>query len=76
MDGTNRFTRLIKVSDDLIEQPQALDSHVVPVKLNVEVVKVGDGGEQHSHLSVGLVVQVLEGGQLNMCHFTQMTKQP
>lgn len=55
------FTHLIKVSDDLIEQPETLDAHVVPVQLNVEVVEVGDGGEQHSNLSVGLVVQVLKG---------------
>lgn len=57
------FTHLIKVSDDLIEQPETLDAHVVPVQLDVEVVEVGDGGEQHSDLSVGLVVQVLEGRQ-------------
>lgn len=55
-----RFAHLIKVGDYLIEQPQTLDSHVVPVQLDVEVVEVGDGGEQHSDLSVGLVVQVLE----------------
>lgn len=55
------FTRLIKVGNDLVEQPETLDAHVVPVQLDVEVVEVGDGGEQHSDLSIGLVVQVLQG---------------
>jgi len=63
-DATTIFIHLIKVSDDLIEQPEALDAHVVPVQLDVEVVEVGDGGEQHSNLSVGLVVQVLEGKEV------------
>lgn len=36
------FTHLIKVSYYLIEQPETLNAHVVPVQLNVEVVEVGD----------------------------------
>lgn len=60
-DGTNYFSHLIKVGDDLIEQPQTLNSHVVSIQLDVEVIKVGDRGEQHSDLSVRLVVQILQG---------------
>lgn len=63
-DGPKRFAHLIKVSDDLIEEPETLNTHVVPVQLDVEVVEVGDGGEQHSDLSVGLIVQVLEGREV------------
>lgn len=61
MSGSNGHPHLIKVCDDLVEQPQTLHSHVVPVQLDVEVVEVGDGGEQHADLSVGLVVQILQG---------------
>lgn len=53
-------TYLIKVGDDLIEQPQTLDPHVVSVQLNVKVVEVGDGREEHADLRVGLVVEILQ----------------
>lgn len=51
---------LVKVSNDLIEKPQTLHPHVVAVQLDVEVIKVGDGGKHDAHLGVGLVVEVLE----------------
>lgn len=52
---------LIKVCDDLVEQPQTLHPHVVAIQLDVEVVEVGDGCEHDSHLGVGLVIQILQG---------------
>lgn len=41
---------LIKVSNDLIEEAQTLDTHVVAIQLDVEVIKVRDGGEHDPHL--------------------------
>lgn len=57
------FTCLIKICDDLVEQTQTLNAHVVPIQLDVEVVEVCYGGKQDTDLSVGLVVQVLEGAE-------------
>lgn len=51
---------LIKVGYDLIEQSKALHSHVVAVQFDVEIIEVGDGGEQDAHLCVGLIVQILQ----------------
>lgn len=53
------LSHLVKVSDDLVQEAQALHTHVVAVQLDVEVVEVGDGGKHDAHLRVGLVVQVL-----------------
>lgn len=55
------LTHLVEVGDDLVEEAETLHAHVVPVQLDVKVVEVGDGGEEHAHLGVGLVVQVLQG---------------
>lgn len=52
-------TDLVEISDDLVEQTQALHAHVVPVQLDVEVIEVGNGGEQHANLGVRLVIQIL-----------------
>lgn len=52
---------LIKVSNDLIQESEALHSHVVPVQLDVEIVEVRDGGKQDAYLCVGLIVQILIG---------------
>lgn len=54
------LTHLVKVCDDLVEEAETLNAHVVPVQLDVKVIEVGDGGKEHAHLSVGLVVQVLQ----------------
>ena len=43
---------LIKVSNDLIQQPQAFYPHVVSIQFNVEVVEVRNGGKQHSDLGI------------------------
>lgn len=55
----NLQSHLIKVSDDFIEEPQALDSLVVHLGLGVEVSKAWDGGKHHAHGIVGLRVQLL-----------------
>ena len=39
--------------------PDALDALVVAVQLGVELVEVGDGGEDDAHPGVGLAVQFL-----------------
>lgn len=52
---------LIKVSNDLVEQPQTLDTHVVSVQLDVKVIEVCDGRKKHADLRVGLVVEILQG---------------
>lgn len=57
-------THLIKIGNDLIEQPKTLHALVVPVQLHVELVVVGDGGEDHAHSLVGLVVEVLPSAPL------------
>lgn len=50
---------LVKVCDDLIQQPQALHPHVVAIQLNVEIIEVWNWGKQDADLCVRLVVQVL-----------------
>lgn len=52
-------SHLIKIRDDLIEQPETLHALVVAIQLHVELVVIGDGGEHHAHALVRLVIQVL-----------------
>lgn len=54
-----RSPDLVKVSDDLVQEAQALHPHVVAIQLDVEVIEVGDGGKHDAHLRVRLVVEVL-----------------
>lgn len=51
---------LVKVSNDLIQQSQALHSHVITIQLNVEIIEVWNGCKQDTYLCVGLIVQVLK----------------
>lgn len=51
---------LIKVGNDLIQQSQALHSHVVAIQLDVKIVEVWDGSKEDSNLRIGLIVKVLE----------------
>lgn len=53
------FTHLIKISDDFIKQPETLHALIVAVKLHVELVVIGDRGEDHAHALIRLMVQVL-----------------
>lgn len=50
---------LVKVGDDLVEQPEAFHTLVVEVELHVELVEVGDAGEEHAHAGVGVAVEFL-----------------
>ncbi len=50
---------IIEVGDDLVQEPQALDALVVEVQLHVELVEVGDGGEEDADTGVRLAVQFL-----------------
>lgn len=52
---------LVKIGNDLIQQPQALDSLVVHLSLGVEVGEAWDGGEHDTYSVVGLGVQLLWG---------------
>lgn len=54
------WPHLIKVGNDLVEEPQTLNAHVVAIQFYVEVIEVGDGGEHDAHLGVGLVIEVLQ----------------
>jgi hypothetical protein len=50
---------LVKIGDYFVEKPETLDPLVVEVKLDVELVEVGDAGEDDAHTGVGLTVEVL-----------------
>lgn len=52
-------SHLVKVSDDFVEQPQALHSLVVHLGLGIKVGEARDGCEHHAHGVVGLRVQLL-----------------
>lgn len=53
---TKSASHLIEVSNDLIQQSQALYSHVVAIQFDVEIIEVWDGGKQDTYLCVGLIV--------------------
>lgn len=55
----NLFSNLVKISDDLVKQPQTLHALVVSIELHVKLVVVSDGREHHAHTLIRLVVQVL-----------------
>ncbi len=56
------FSHLVKVADNLIKQPEALQTLLVNVVLVVELLIVGDGGEHHSDVLITLVIELLEDG--------------
>lgn len=56
---TKSAAHLVKVSNNLIQQSQALHSHVVAIQFDVEIIEVWDGGKQDAYLCIGLVVQIL-----------------
>lgn len=63
-DGANKrkeepLQHLVKVSNDLVQQPQTFHSHIVTIQLDVEIIKVWDWGKQDADLWVGLIVEVL-----------------
>lgn len=56
-------TYIIKVGDDLIQQPQAFQALLVDIRFRVELFEIRDGGKHDADAVVGLVVQVLPGRQ-------------
>lgn len=52
-------SHLIKISNDLVEQPQTLQPLMVDVRFRVEFLKVRDRRKEDADTSVGLVVEVL-----------------
>lgn len=59
--GVHSSSYLIKVSNNFIQEPQALGSLVVDGKFSVELVEIWDWSEDNTHPAVALVVQVLWG---------------
>lgn len=53
-------THAVKVRDDLIENPETLDSSIVDALFSVEIRKVGDGSKHHPYFIVRLTVQLLQ----------------
>ena len=53
------YLYLVKICDDFVEKPKTLNTLVVEVQLDVELVEVGDAGEDDAHAGVGLAVEVL-----------------
>ena len=46
--------KFVEVSDDLVEQAEALDALVVAVKFDVELVEVGNRRKQDTHAGITL----------------------
>ena len=53
------ISNLVKVADNLVEEPDALEALFVDVCLVVELLVVGDGGEHDADVLVPLWVQLL-----------------
>ena len=59
----------------VIQSPEALNSLVVAVKLGVELMEVGDGGEYDAHSRVGLTVQFLKHNPIKTPDLVDHSKQ-
>lgn len=61
---------LIEITNDLVQQTQALQALLVDVCLIVELLVVGYGGEHDGHTGVTLVVQLRRAFQMQKvcCH--------
>lgn len=51
---------LVKVGNDLVEQPQALQAFLVDVTLGVKLFKIRNRCKHHADTVVRLVVEVLQ----------------
>lgn len=49
-------THAVKVGDDLVENPEALEASIVDALFSVEIRKVGDGSEHHTYFIIRLTV--------------------
>ena len=59
----------------VIKSPEALNALVVAIKLGVELVEVGDGGEYDAHSRVGLTVQFLKHNPIKTLDLVDHSKQ-
>lgn len=57
--NTEKMTYTIKVRDDFIEEPQALNTPIVDALLRIEVREIGDRGKHNPNLIIRLAVQLL-----------------
>ena len=55
----SRFSYFVEVADDLVEEPEALETLLVDVVLVVELLVVGDLGEHDGNVLVAFTVQLL-----------------
>lgn len=53
---------LVKVGDDLVQEPQAFQALLVDVTLSVKFFEIRHRGKHHTDTVIGLVVEVLSGG--------------
>lgn len=60
---------LIKVSDDLVQEPQAFQALLVDIALRVKFFEIWHRGEHHTHTVIRLVVKVLSGEKPNNIKF-------
>ena len=51
--------QLVKVGNDLVQQPEALDALVVSLQLHVELGEVWNGREHYTHRVALLVIELL-----------------
>jgi hypothetical protein len=62
------FTHLIKISDDLVKQPETLNTLIIAVQFHVEFMVVGDGCKHNANTFVALMVEVLRQSALCCAH--------
>lgn len=55
------LTDLVKVSNDLVQEPQTFQALLVDITLGVKFFEIRHRGEHHTHTVIGLVVEVLSG---------------
>lgn len=53
-------TDLVKVTDDLVQQPKTLETLFIDIVLIVELLVVGYGSKHDGNATVALMVQFLE----------------
>lgn len=56
-----KFVHLVKVCNDLIEQPKTLQPLTVDVGLRVKLLEVRDRSKEDTDTLIGLVVEILGG---------------
>ena len=62
------FTHLIKIGNDLVKQPQTLDTLIVAIQFHVELMIVGDRRKHNANTRVALMVEVLRQSVLCCAH--------